>query len=149
MISPHLLRWLLAAFCALQGMATLVLDLNRTHAAHPQWLGHARFHVVWQAFITALLAMVEIALVLFSGPFVRQRFYLTTILAALPVIGFFGALVARRLYRGTLHDPQGIPPWIVWVQGSRIAIDLNLVAEIAAVCVLAVLATLFHHTAGH
>ena len=25
-----------------------IADFNKTHATHPDWTGHARFHVVWQ-----------------------------------------------------------------------------------------------------
>src|SRR5436305_389693 len=112
-------------------MATAVLDLNRTHATHPDWLGHARFHVVWQTATVAALSIFEIVLVLVPGPQMEQRFYLAALLACVPMLGFFTALLTRRLYKGTLSDPGGIPPWTVQVRGRQLRIDLNLVAEIA------------------
>src|SRR3954465_47010 len=103
-------RLLLALFCAVQGLATIVLDLNRTHAAHPQWLGHARFHVVWQTATVAILTIPEGVILSFRGPLESERFYLVALLACVPMIGFFAALVTRYLYGGTLSDPNGISP---------------------------------------
>ena len=74
-------RLLLALFCVVQGLATVILDLNRTHAAHPRWLGHARFHVVWQTVTIAVLAIVEAGLLWYPGPFASERFYLVALLA--------------------------------------------------------------------
>jgi hypothetical protein len=138
-------RTFLAIFCAIQGAATIALDLNRTHAAHPQWLGHARFHVVWQTATTAALAIVEVWLLAFSGPHETERFYLAALLASLPVLGFFAALLTRRLYSGTLSDPGGIPPLRLAVRRRQLRIDLNLVAEIAGVFILAALVILFQY----
>ena len=76
---------------------------------------------------------MEIALVLVRGPWEEQRFCLAAAFASAPMLGFFAALAARRLYHGTLTDPQGMRPWIVRLRGAQLAIDLNLVAEIAGV----------------
>jgi hypothetical protein len=136
---------LLAFFCASQGVATLALDLNRTHAANPLWLHHARFHVVWQASSTAALAGVELALLFVFGPVTAGRFYLVLSLAGLPVFGFFAALFGRHLYGGTLSDPNGIRPMIIR-QGRKVyRVDLNLVAEIAAIFTFAVILILYLH----
>ena len=127
---------LLAAYCALQGAATIALDLNRTHAANPLWLHHARFHVVWQAATTAALAGVELALLFMGRPVSAARFYLVLALAALPVFGFFAALATSRIYSGTLSDPNGIPPLMIHRGSIVYRIDMNLVAEIGAVVAL-------------
>lgn len=139
-------RALLAFFCTVQGIATAVIDLGRTHATHPLWLGHARFHVVWQTANVAALSALEVALVLMRGPWMTERFYLAAILAGVPIFGFFAALITRRLYGGTLSDPQGMPPWSVHLHGKQLRIDLNVVAEIMGVAALAVIVAIFRAT---
>jgi hypothetical protein len=134
---------LLAAFCALQAVGTITLDMNRTHAANPLWLHHARFHVVWQAATTVALACVELALLLAFGPVTARRFYLVLVLAALPAFGFFVALVTRTAYGGTLSDPNGIPPLRLQRGSSVFRIDLSLVAELVAILVLAAILFLY------
>jgi hypothetical protein len=136
-------RALLAVFCATQGIATVVIDLSRTHATHPGWLGHARFHVVWQTANLAALSIVEIALILVRGPSVTERFYLAAVLAGVPILGFFAALFARNLYRGTLSDPGGIPPRIVNIRGRQLLADLNVVTEILGLLSLAAIVAIY------
>jgi hypothetical protein len=137
-------RILLTIFCFVQGLATVLLDLNRTHAAHPQWLGHARFHVVWQTVTVAVMATIEVGLLWLPGPLVSERFYLVALLACAPMAGFFGALVSRRIYGGTLSDPGGIPPLRLRISGRDVQVDMNLVAEIAGIITVMVLVGLFH-----
>ncbi len=134
---------LLGLFCAAQGGATLALDLNPTHAANPMWLHHARFHVVWQASSTAALAVLELILLFALGPVTSARFYLVLALAALPVFGFFAALISRRIYGGTLSDPNGIKPLIIDRGARDYRIDLNLVAEIGAIFTLLIVVLLY------
>ena len=127
---------LLAALCCLQGLATLVIDLNRTHATNPEWPGHARFHLVWQASAFAWLAPLEVVLILAAGPFQEQRFYLAAILAGIPMIGCMVAYLFRKIYGGTLINPNGIPPMEIAWFGSDIPIDLNLATEVTALPML-------------
>ena len=143
MTHQDMARDLLAVFCALQGAATIVLDLNRTHAANPLWLRHARFHVVWQVATTAALAVVELLLLFAFGPLTASRFYLVLALATLPVFGFFVALVTRFIYGGALSDPNGIQPMTIRRGETTVRIDLNLVAETMAIIVLAAILLLF------
>ena len=101
--------------------------------------------MVWQASTTAALAGVELALLFAFGAMTSGRFYLVLSLAALPVFGFFTALVTRHIYGGTLSDPNGIRPLMIR-SGNRVyRVDLNLVAEIAAIFTLAAVLALYRY----
>jgi hypothetical protein len=132
--APFLAKVTLTAIAAGQGLAPLFIDLNRTHATHPQWTGHARFHVVWQTFAATLSAAVTLALIWWSGHAENQRFYLAAVLTAIPLAGFLIALWSRPLYGGTLHDPHGIPPLRIRTRAGVVELDLN-----AAIVTLAVI----------
>jgi hypothetical protein len=138
-----LARVFLVLVCGLQGAGTALIDLNKTHATHPGWMGHARFHVVWQTSTVITLSLIEIALVVMPGPNMSERFYVAAALAVAPMLGFFAALVTRGRYRGTLSDPGGISPVLWQVRGSQLRIDLNVVAEFAAAISLAAIVVIY------
>lgn len=135
-------RILLTTLAVSQGTATLTIDLNRTHATNPIWPGHARFHLVWQNASCALLAALAIWLVWSRGSGGDLLFNLSAILTAIPMFGFLAALMSRSLYRGTLSDPNGIPPARIRIFGRSRSLDLNLMAVAAGVLVLAVVVAL-------
>jgi hypothetical protein len=134
---------LLTGFCALQGLATVAIDLNRTHASNPLWPGHARFHVVWQNATVALLSVLEIWLIWWCGPLARQRFDLAACLASVPCFGFLLACVGRRFYGGSLSDPNGIPPVRIAIAGRLVRFDLNLAAIFTALLLLAIILAVY------
>lgn len=143
MTHSSIARGLLALLCGLQGLGTLVIDLGHSHATNPEWIRHARFHVVWQVIDAVLLSIVELLLILSPGPFPDERFYLAAILASVPMLGFFGAWIGRRIYGGALSDPNGIQPVRIVVFGSERHIDLSLVTEAVALGMLLAIVLLF------
>lgn len=143
MTHQSIARFLLAALCLLQGSATLAIDLGKTHASNPAWTGHARFHVVWQSTTVSLLAILEIVLVSAPGPFEEPRFHLGAVLAALPMLGFFIALINRSLYGGALTDENGTPPLALKIIGATRRVDLNLATEIVGMLGLTAIVALY------
>lgn len=137
----HLLlaRALLSMLCLAQAVATCVIDFNRTHATNPAWPGHARFHLVWQSLTVALLSLLELALIWCRWPMPDVAFYLAVILTGLSPLAFLLALTTRSIFRGTLSDPNGIPPARLRLPGRTLAIDMNLVAVVAALISLAII----------
>lgn len=127
-----LARVVVTAVAAGLGIGPLVIDLNRTHATHPLWPGHARFHVVWQAVTLFLLSAVAIGLLWIASPLGRASLYMAAVLTAMPLAGFLVALATRRIYGGTLHDPQGIAPLRI----GQLEIDLNTVVVVFAAVLL-------------
>lgn len=131
---------MLSTLAAAQGVAPLFIDLNRTHATHPLWPGHARFHVVSQTLIAFMAAIPEVGLVWWGAAWC---FYLAALLTAIPMIGFVLAMLFRGLYGGTLHDPMGIPPGRIRFRGRVREFDVNVVIVSAGLAVLAAAVVLF------
>jgi hypothetical protein len=119
-------RWIVTAIAAGQGVMPVVIDLNRTHATNPLWPGHARFHLVQQVFTLLPAAVIEVALLWWPGHAMRERFYLAAVLAATSLVGFLVATLARPLYGGRLHDPNGIQPVRFRVGSRLIKFDMNV-----------------------
>ena len=136
-------RALLGFLCLVQGLATVAIDLNRTHATNPDWPGHARFHLVWQNGTTFLLAGLAAALVWWPGPLVTCRFYLAAALTSIPLLAFLAAFLGRACYRGTLSDRNGIPAARLVLRGKVVSLDMNFVAVVAALPVLAVILAIY------
>ena len=125
-------RWIVTAIAAGQGIAPLFIDLNRTHATNPLWTGHARFHVVQQAFTSLPASAVAVALLWWPGAALRNRFYLAALLTATSLAGFLAATLARPMYGGALRDPNGVPPFRFHVRSREMHIDVNLPIVLAA-----------------
>ena len=135
-------RLALSAFCCVQGIAQLAIDLKQTHASNPDWTGHARFHVVWQSVSVALLSFAGLYLLWANVLPQAASFCLVIVLECLSPIGFIVALLTRKMYGGTLSDPSGIPPARFNLYGKAYWIDMNLAAVLmgfaAAIVIVAI-----------
>ena len=139
------LSFVLVTIVALaQSGVMLAVELNRTHARHPQWPGHARFHLVWQNFTSASFSLMTVALLWCRGVSATHRLYLAAALTAVPFFAFLFAFAARGLYQGTLSDPEGVPPLRISFRGRVSQLDGNLTAVLLGLVVLLVAVVLFH-----
>jgi hypothetical protein len=134
---------MVTAVAAGQAIAPLFIDLNRTHATNALWPGHARFHVVWQTFDFFFLGAVGVALIWLPSPESPFHFYLAALLTASPMLSFLMAMFSRSTYGGTLHDPNGIQPFRMYIAGRAREFDMNAVLVIAGGVVLISAALLF------
>lgn len=117
-------RWLITAATLAYGFGPFVVDMNRTHLFHPRWPGHARLHLFWAAVSQAGVAGLALWLIWGSTPDARWSLRLAGGIGLCLNAGFWAALVARRWFNGTLHDPQGIPPIAGKVDGNVLAVGL-------------------------
>lgn len=103
-----------------------IVDLNRTHATNPLWVSHARFHVVWQVMIMLGIGILSIYLLWFSG--IGQIAINLSFILGLIVLGSFLINVGvKKLYAGTLSDPNGVPPIFKNVDANLFFFTLALV----------------------
>jgi hypothetical protein len=143
MSASLLARLMVTAVAAGQGITPLFIDLNRTHATNPLWPGHARFHTVWHTFALFFTGIVGVALIWWPSPGSRGLFYLAALLTALPMLAFFVAMFSRKVYGGTLHDPNGIQPVRIRIGGKVREFDMNAVLVIVGGAVVLSAALMF------
>lgn len=117
-------RWLITLATLAYGVGPFLIDMNRTHLLHPAWPGHARFHLLWSAISQLAVAGIALWLVWSDSGDHRGRCQLAVLIGLAMNSGFWGALLCRRMYRGTLHDPDGIPPLGGKVDGNLIAVAI-------------------------
>lgn len=125
----HLLARILLTVATLgYGLVTVKADFNATHATNPLWTPHARFHVVWQILSYSGVGLIALGLIWIAGPLETERLYLAGALAAAMYGGFFGALLARSVYGGTLYDENGYLPFASPVGPATWKWDVNVTA---------------------
>ena len=115
-------------------MYTLVppfVDLNKTHATNPLWVSHARFHVVWQTMIMLGIGLLSGYLLWFSKIGDGFSIDLAFILGLIVLGSFVINVGAKKLYAGTLSDPNGVPPIFKNVDANLFFFSLALLILVA------------------
>jgi hypothetical protein len=121
-----LARIIITVIAVALAVGPIVADFNKTHATNPLWPGHARFHVVWQVLTNSGLCMLVLALLWIPRVAYDLQLHLAAIILAAVLAAFFIALLASRIFGGTLSDANGIPPFVFKLAGRTIKIDTNL-----------------------
>ncbi len=103
-----------------------IFDLNATHATNPLWIGHARFHVVWQVVSYVCFGLISLFLIWAPGDAHIAHLWLATALGASAYVGFFSAVFGKHLYGGTNYDPNGVLPVRPPLIGRFVAFEVNI-----------------------
>ena len=98
-------------------------DFNKTHATHPDWPGHARFHVVWQVLSYYPISIMNLFILWISIPDFyypyQLYFWLFWYFTFLGTFIFTATLMP--IYGGTLSDRGGRKPFL-YTFGERLSI---------------------------
>ena len=105
-------------------LATILVDLNKTHATNPDWVPHARFHLVWQVVCFNMLGALALLGLWLPGPYADERIYAAILVAAAVYGSFFVALLAKNSYGGGMYDRNGYPPF-EWKNRSGAVVELD------------------------
>ncbi|MFT3781883.1 MAG: hypothetical protein QM790_07695 [Nibricoccus sp.] len=132
---PLIARVLITLATLAYGYGPFIVDMNKTHLLHPAWPGHARYHLMWASVSQAAVAGIALWLVWAEAPNALWRCRLGGVIGLAMTSGFFGALLTKKLFRGTLHDPQGIHPIAGKIDGNLIAV-IGIASLLAAGLVL-------------
>ena len=72
-----------------------------------------------------------------AGSDAQARFNLASGLVATSLLGFLIAVLTRRFYDGTLHDPNGMRPVKIRTRRGVVEVDINMPIVVTALVVLA------------
>jgi hypothetical protein len=118
---------LISLATVIYGFIPLFVDLGKTHATNPLWTSHARFHVVWQVIIMLFLAITGLYFLWFSDATQSYSINLPFLFGLIVLGGFLLNVLVRHLYKGTLSDPNGVPPIFGKVDANLFGFTLGLV----------------------
>jgi hypothetical protein len=125
-------------------LGTIKADINKTHATNPLWTAHARFHVVWQILSYSGIGLVALYLIWAGGPMATERLYLAAALSVAIYGAFFSTVFVRPLYKGSLYDKNGYPPFEPPIGPAHWRWDVNVTVFtlLSALLIAAILALL-------
>ena len=104
-------RVLITVATLVYGVIPPFVDISETHAFHPDWPAHARFHMVWLLGTNSALAVVALYLMWLSKLELKIRMRLAGLIGLCVYGGFFISTLTRNLYGGALVDASGgVPP---------------------------------------
>ena len=91
---------------ALEFFGPILRDINATHALNPEWVGHARLHLIWLLAFMGLSGVANLWLVWFRRPFEVRNLWLSVAWQACNLGGFWVAVVLAPAYGGLVTMPD-------------------------------------------
>ena len=96
----------LLTLTALEFFGPIVRDINATHALNPDWVGHARLHLIWLLAFMGLSGVVNLWLIWFRRPFDVRSLWLSVAWQACNLGGFWVSVVLAPAYGGAITMPD-------------------------------------------
>jgi hypothetical protein len=96
----------LLSVTALEFFGPILRDINATHALNPEWVGHARLHLIWLLAFMGLSGIANLWLIWFRQPFEVRNLWLSVAWQACNLGGFWVAVVLAPAYGGLVTMPD-------------------------------------------
>ena len=92
------------------GIVPPIIDFSTSHVLNPNWIGHARFHMVWLLILKMFLSFFSMILIIKKIPNEVLGLRIGGLISLSVYLAFFISTLSMNLYGGTLRDNNGIPP---------------------------------------
>jgi hypothetical protein len=96
---------ILLTLTALEFFGPILRDFGPSHAFHPDWVGHARVHLVWLLGFMGLSGVVNLWLIWLRQPFDLRDLWLSVVWQTCNLGGFWIAYVLAPIYGGQIFVP--------------------------------------------
>lgn len=89
----------------LEFFGPVLRDYHPSHALNPEWVGHARVHLVWLLGFMGLSGIVNVYLIWFARPFALRNLWLSAVWQSCNLGGFWIAYLLNDHYHGEITVP--------------------------------------------
>ena len=89
----------------LEFFGPIVRDFHPSHALNPDWVGHARVHLVWLLGFMGLSGLANLYLIWFRRPFELRNLWLSIAWQSCNLGGFWIAYLLLPVYDGDMTVP--------------------------------------------
>jgi hypothetical protein len=90
---------------ALEFFGPIVRDFHPSHALNPDWVGHARVHLVWLLGFMGLSGLANLYLIWLRRPFELRNLWLSAAWQSCNLGGFWIAYLLNPIYEGAITVP--------------------------------------------
>lgn len=126
---------ILLTIAALEFFGPVVRDYGPSHAFHPDWVGHARVHLVWLLGFMFFSGLANLYLIWWRRPRTIQNLWLSVGWQSCNLGGFWTAYLLVSAYDGTM-TVAGVHTHIFGYDENVFAFSVLTVILAAAIAVL-------------
>jgi hypothetical protein len=127
----------LLTVCAFEFFGPILRDYSPSHALNPDWVGHARVHLVWLLAFMFFSGLANLYLIWFRQPREPRNLWLSVTWQACNLGGFWVAYLLAPHYAGVIAVP-GIHVQVLGIDENLFAFTvLSIVLTAAALLLLA------------
>lgn len=120
---------------ALEFFGPILRDYGPSHAFHPDWVGHARVHLVWLLGFLFFSGLANLYLVWLRRPFEIRNLWLSAGWQACNLGGFWAAYLLSPSYGGAITVP-GIHTHILGIDENVFVFSVLTVLLVGVLLVL-------------
>jgi hypothetical protein len=135
----------LLTITAFEFFGPVVRDFNASHAMNPDWVGHARLHLVWLLGFMLFSGVANLHLIWRRRPFDVRNLWLSTAWQCCNLGGFWAAYLLVPVYGGVVTVPDQHMHILGWDENVFVFMVLSVVMVVA----LALLRFGVRHEASH
>jgi hypothetical protein len=97
---------ILLTIVALEFFGPIIRDYSPSHALNPDWVGHARVHLVWMLGFFFLSGLVNLWLIWIRKPARKENLRIAALWQATNLGGFWIAYILEPVYDGRITMPD-------------------------------------------